>query len=1062
MPKQVFSIGKFDGGLNTVDAERDIKENESPYVVNADMEDGGRLKVLGTCLDNYISTDDKIAVTVPGTGFFVFAHDYDMISGGSFKSPAQVNTTYLCKENSANDGSSSIAIYDYTNKSWNTTAIPLDSASEYHAEYYIVDGGLRVCNAAVRSTNVKALLHINRKMFGSLTWGHHISTWWTGDAKILPFKSGTSTTLGGDPNDPTSNVTEPGVARCVDNGWSPTSNTVTLGDKEGINFLFGFEEDTTGKSTWSEASSYQMYCSPLYDRTQQEGPLVKITTSGASPSGGDNASYKLICAVNVRTATHSETEDGQTSGSHDDEAAAWTRLSKRITGFRIYWGDDNDPFGNRFLLLEADFTQAFEGSSNGGGIRKAESTNWLSFTRWVGNSNTGTSSFQCPASSVSSTSSGDAYKIIFNDPPSATTFEALNGHYAIEETAATYKTSCAVGRRIYIGNIVQKGKAMNDAMLKSPVNQFDKFPELNKLEAVINDGDEIVKLESFADKILQFKTKTMYVINISGDAEFLESKHNYLGVEKPYQVTTTNLGVFWINRSGLYWYDGEKIANLSESKLTPKVWNWTGYASIGYDEKNKKIIISKDVRQSNYTSGIDDAEDIWVYNIVKNAWTEGISVIDGSGAKANWANTPDGELIYALDGTTANQVICDGSSESITASFAFRLRTYRTSSGGGGKWGFFRYPWKLFPDKYTIGKRRVNPRQSKVTTKIISESKDTTLSATAWKDSEGATKYISTVFSKGEAFTLSGATGQYNEYQDGSGYAEILNRVWFRRDDCPEADGSNTIHVRPGKAIGFGGLMTRVKQIAEYVVKNGDKDGGSGGGLDSMEEMKDESVNTYWEWTDTDNSITTTKYKVTITAAGSGNANDVRFKLSLTEGSGATPATSGDIELAGGTLMKWNNNPSDTDAFKYYSRDLDFGEPSRRKKVNVVYVTFKSLSEMEASDDVPGYQKSNVRVQLKYVTPDGERTVDIDPALSSNYDSSGLVADTPTDDWVQAKLIPKKVDVDNEALPKDVLSCQLVLYNKNEDQNSQTPDPLVPGGFEINDISIVYRVKGIR
>ena len=52
-----------------------------------------------------------------------------------------------------------------------------------------------------------------------------------------------------------------------------------------------------------------------------------------------------------------------------------------------------------------------------------------------------------------------------------------------------------------INSYVKKG----DAIIKSPVNQFDTFPTTGLLETSINDGDNIIKLETYAKIITQLK-----------------------------------------------------------------------------------------------------------------------------------------------------------------------------------------------------------------------------------------------------------------------------------------------------------------------------------------------------------------------------------------------------------------------------------------------------------------------------------------------------------------------------------------------------------------------------
>ena len=68
-------------------------------------------------------------------------------------------------------------------------------------------------------------------------------------------------------------------------------------------------------------------------------------------------------------------------------------------------------------------------------------------------------------------------------------------------------------------------------MIKSPVNQFDIFPEENFIDVAINDGESITHLMSYNDRILQFKESSLYIINISGDYEYLEAQYKYMGIK---------------------------------------------------------------------------------------------------------------------------------------------------------------------------------------------------------------------------------------------------------------------------------------------------------------------------------------------------------------------------------------------------------------------------------------------------------------------------------------------------------------------------------------------------
>ena len=156
---------------------------------------------------------------------------------------------------------------------------------------------------------------------------------------------------------------------------------------------------------------------------------------------------------------------------------------------------------------------------------------------------------------------------------------------------AQYKASCVAGRKIYIGNIKQGGRTYPDRMLRSPVNKFDTFPETNFIDVAIGDGDVITALESFGDRLLQYKEKNLYVINIAGENEVLESEYMNAGVSSPSRVVKTELGIAWTNQWGLWFFDGQQVQNLTKQIKVGTLNNdETGLTA--YDAKTNKLIFT--------------------------------------------------------------------------------------------------------------------------------------------------------------------------------------------------------------------------------------------------------------------------------------------------------------------------------------------------------------------------------------------------------------------------------------------------------------------------------------
>ena len=154
------------------------------------------------------------------------------------------------------------------------------------------------------------------------------------------------------------------------------------------------------------------------------------------------------------------------------------------------------------------------------------------------------------------------------EPQFAITYESRTGIRHDEKSISSlWKTSCVANRRAYIGNLktaYEDGtvKFLPDTMVRSLPNKFDIFPISEKVDVAINDGEEITALEEFNDRILQFKERTLYIINASQDTEFLEDKLDYRGVTHQASVFKTEYGVVWANVHGCFYYDGKKVHDL--------------------------------------------------------------------------------------------------------------------------------------------------------------------------------------------------------------------------------------------------------------------------------------------------------------------------------------------------------------------------------------------------------------------------------------------------------------------------------------------------------------------
>ena len=198
------------------------------------------------------------------------------------------------------------------------------------------------------------------------------------------------------------------------------------------------------------------------------------------------------------------------------------------------------------------------------------------------------------------------------------TYESENGYSADTNLGVMYKTSAMVQRKVYAGNLKIGNRLYPDRMIRADADRFDTFPDddAHYIDVATSDGDSIVKLESFGDKLLQFKKKTAYLLKITSEGEELEETWSGAGVLSPSQVTKTNNGVIWVNANGLYLYDGEKLNQVTEDRFKSTEWavneNEETPILVGYDENSNKVII-----QTLNNSGTDSGG--FIYDLSEGA-----------------------------------------------------------------------------------------------------------------------------------------------------------------------------------------------------------------------------------------------------------------------------------------------------------------------------------------------------------------------------------------------------------------------------------------------------------
>tara|TARA_X000000368_G_scaffold162619_1_gene128204 strand:+ start:2135 stop:3304 length:1170 start_codon:yes stop_codon:yes gene_type:complete len=247
-----------------------------------------------------------------------------------------------------------------------------------------------------------------------------------------------------------------------------------------------------------------------------------------------------------------------------------------------------------------------------------------------------------------------------------------------------WKTSALINRRAYVANvkIVDKDNTSHiftDSIFKSKSNKFDVFTMDRRIDVAVGDGEEIVKLIGYADRLLQFKQNTLHIINVSGQAEYLEATHKYKGVSNPNQVCETDFGIAWCNNNGVYFYNGETVTDLFIKSgikvISQEKWdafyNDSNETMIGYSPAEKQLVLFQDV-----TNG----DDVMVYDMITTSWVEGGGRTENK-EKTNFVNIWDGRLAFGYENSAGATTISPWNPSPTRAITPFAMETKNHNFG---------------------------------------------------------------------------------------------------------------------------------------------------------------------------------------------------------------------------------------------------------------------------------------------------------------------------------------------------------------------------------------------
>lgn len=629
---------KFEKGLISAVDNRDIPEEGLANATNVVCDIQGKVRQMGYDKTHNTLSDVLNGNLEPGYGLFAFNSDYNVSSN------ANVETKLL-----AISDLNQIAIYD---SQLNLSEITLGTdKNSVKPNFYYTEGALRVCDSNFTNTNnlPKKYGYISRTWFSGLdpdTEAVISPDWKASDQFCYP---------------PTIHSTTSNTAQNIE--WNSTLSASKNPTAAGNISLQVATVDTNGDGQWQKDSGLKFgisftYASGFGLAVEDQDSPITVIPDALDTSSLDNDNHSLTFTLKIHTG-----------GTDVAAGANSSTFDPRIVGCKIWWCADADgDYAEPLFVMNCFWGRGNTDTAKATTLEGTEQD----FTKL---------------------SAGIAYinALKVRALPTATYSMENPGQLADSEyESARYKTAVIVNRRAFIGNVWQckfnrnaiqsvapastlrqpaiiDGPINADRMISSPVGKHDIFDEFSILDAARNDGDHIVALASFGDRLVQFKTESIFIVTVSGPDDIIEAEHRYMGIDHPYQYCDTEYGLAWANKNGCYLLNKEGvITNLIDGLLDPNrprsgqgmdpdmPEGWAVFMGnsgmIGYLPEMKQLVVFED-------PAVNGAEgNIYVYDFQTNSWTRGTNRVT-SLPKSNIITNYDDTCMYATQQEVVNENI---------------------------------------------------------------------------------------------------------------------------------------------------------------------------------------------------------------------------------------------------------------------------------------------------------------------------------------------------------------------------------------------------------------------
>ena len=710
MPRRSLQLNDFSGGLNTKSSARDIAPNQVTKADNVVLSNPGMIESSSDATSK--ASSETMTHTQQGNGAFIFNLQFNVDSSGTATQPSQT-IAFPIDKSSGNttiqffrrdfDATGNFALADDSGDA----EIDMQVTGAVQPVYYFVDGVLHVSDKLAVDSSITAeprkMPYVKESRFGTDVTGF-LDTTIKVERSTTQFEAITKGT----------SFTDPGIGEfSVKLQTDPTLDSQSFfdiienGDADNFLKVTPNPNETNPDPTADIKLTDKLIHLKLTDANNMSSVTLNYGGSSGIATGGIANLVGEIIHINgeamrvrsTNTMNGSSTLDvlqllvdrdvfGTGALEHATGAKVQTTLTTSISVTGGGWEAGSYEFCHTVIDLQdnetlpqapqstlfpitsgAYFTNvgfrikdtSFSDRKNEKGVRiytrkKDGNGRWILFLDVDYQRGVRTNLFEDYTElTVADT---DFMQVVDIDVvnPSLDTYESINGYSQDEKsidfgTKGGFKAATVCARRAWVANVRKDDKVYDDRVYYSPVNRFATFPDSYYLDIGISDGDSFTALHSLGNRLLAFKQKKLYIINVSSTSDagwFLEAEYDGMGCRQQESVCKTPFGVCWVNDDGVYVFSGSSAPTELSLFLDDATWRTnqsTKNPAIGYNNKYKQLNVVQDAAADT---------DVFVYDFATKGWTLTKSI--GSSGISNFLPSYDGLYYLEYGGSNAKTV----------------------------------------------------------------------------------------------------------------------------------------------------------------------------------------------------------------------------------------------------------------------------------------------------------------------------------------------------------------------------------------------------------------------